>query len=59
MSNIASLIPAKYFWVGYETYDRAAPIKASPEIYFSFPEALRAVIPFFSALSSANSINMK
>ena len=38
-------------------YRAAAPKSAAPEIDFSFPEALRGVIPyFFFALSSANSI---
>ena len=34
----------------------AAPKSAAPEIYFSFPGSQRGVIPYFFALSSANSI---
>ena len=33
-----------------------APKSAAAKIYFSFPEALRGVIPYFFALLSANSI---
>ena len=32
------------------TVPRAAPKSAVPEIYFSFPEALRGVIPYFFSL---------
>ena len=45
--------------VGYESNDRATLPRRNllcQNIYFSFPEALRAVIIYFFTLSSANSI---
>ena len=44
---LSMIIETDYNLVGYESHDRAAPKSAAPEIYFSFPEALRGVIPYF------------
>ena len=58
-SLLSMSIETDYNLVGYESHDRAAqPRRNLPRQKYMFPfrEALRGVIPYFFALSSANSI---
>ena len=51
-SLLSMIIEMDYNLVGYKSHDRAALPRrnAAPEIYFSFPEALRGAIPYFFSL---------
>ena len=57
-SLLSIIIEMDYNLVGYESHDRAALVRRNlpRQEYFSFPEALRGVFPyFFFAQSSASS----